>query len=155
MKIPGLKDTNYIPGIVRIPKESKARKRQIGLMRKIKSRIMYFLFSSEGLLTNLSVVIVHLILLLSVPLLFLLAITWCLLQINNINEDIYDVTPNIFDVFSPSSYNFWLGDLQGKTVWFVLAGMCGFFFLSGLIELLSFYATGARDTGKYIVEKSL
>jgi hypothetical protein len=154
MKIPGLKNTNYIPGIVRIPKESKARKRQIGFMRKIKNRIMHFLFSSEGVLTNLLIVIVHLALLISVPILLLLALTWCLLQIENINEEIYEVTHNLFDVFNPSTYNFWLLGLSGKTIWFVLAGMCGFFLLSGLIELISFYATGPRDTGKYIVEKS-
>jgi len=149
-----MRDTHYTPGIVRIPKESKARLRQTGLMKKVKNKAMNFLFSSEGILTNLMVVIVHLFLLLVVPLVFLTAVIWCLIQISNINQSIYEVNVTFFDVFNPSSYEFWFTDLDGKLAFFIIAGLSLFFIFSGLVELLSFYATGPRDTGKYIVKKS-
>jgi len=153
-KIPGLKQSNYTPGIIRIPKESKARKRNIGMCRKIKNKIMYFLFSSEGVLTNFFIVVVHLLLLLLVPLGIFFAITWSLLQVDNIEEDVYKYSFGITDVFYASSYDFWINHLSGILLWYIMGGLCGLFFISGLIELISFYATGARDTGKYIVFKS-
>lgn len=153
-KIPGLKSTNFTPGIIRIPKESKARKRRIGLCKKCKNRIMRFLFSSEGIITNCFIVTIHLLLLILFPLGMLFAVTWSLLQIDNINENIYDETYDITDVFFPSTYNFWLSNLNGMTVFWIIVALSIAFFLSGLVELISFYSTGARDTGKYIVIKS-
>ena len=154
MKIPGLKSSNFTPGIIRIPKESKARKRNVGFFRKLNNKIMNFLFSSEGVITNLLVVIVHFILLVGVPLLIFLALTWSLIQINTINSDIYAMVFNFLDIFNASSFEFWLTNMSGILLFYVMGGLCGMFFLSGLLELLSFYATGPRDTGKYIVQKS-
>ena len=154
MKIPVLKNSSFTPGIIRIPKESKARKRQTGSLKKLRNKLMNFLFSSEGVITNLLVVIIHFILLVGVPLLIFIAVTWSLIQINTINSDIHAVVFNFFDIFYPSTYDFWLNDLSGILIFYVLSGLCGMFFLSGLLELLSFYATGPRDTGKYIVQKS-
>ena len=115
---------------------------------------MYFLFSSEGLLTNFLIVLIHLLLLLLVPMGIFFALVWSLLQIDNVNEDIYEKTFDITDVFNASSYAFWVNNLNGQLLFYIMGGLCGFFFLSGLIELISFYATGARDTGRYIVLKS-
>ena len=154
MKIPGLRSSAFTPGIIRIPKESKARKRNVGFFRKLRNKIMNFLFSSEGVITNLLVVIIHFILLVGVPLLIFLALTWSLIQINTINQDIYAMVFNFLDIFNASTYEFWLDDVSGILLFYIMGGLCGMFFLSGLIELLSFYATGPRDTGKYIVQKS-
>ena len=154
MKIPGLRSSVFTPGIIRIPKESKARKRNVGFFRKLNIKIMNFLFSSEGVITNLLVVIVHFILLVGVPLLIFLALTWSLLQIKTIDQDINKVVFNFLDIFNASSFDFWLNNMSGILIFYIMGGLCGMFFVSGLIELLSFYATGPRDTGKYVVQKS-
>ena len=84
---------------------------------------MTFLFGPEGIFTNLLIVIVHLLLLLLVPLGILFAVTWSLLQIDNINQDIYARDFVVFDLFYASSYAHWLDNLDGKTVFYVMAGL--------------------------------
>jgi hypothetical protein len=76
VKIPGLKDSNYIPGIIRIPSDSKARKGRSSLFSKCKNKCLFFLFSSEGIFTNLAVVILHLIMLIGMPLILVIACIW-------------------------------------------------------------------------------
>ena len=44
--------------------------------------------------------------------------------------------------------------MTGKAYFFTVASLGWFFFISGLFELIWYYATGARDTGKYIVTKT-
>jgi hypothetical protein len=154
VKIPGMKQTHYIPGMIRIPKESKARKRNVGFFTKTKNRIVFFLFSSEGIITNALIVAIHSLMLIGLPVLLVIACGWSLLQINIINQDIYAVVYNIYDLFNASSYEFWLDDVSGAYIFMGVSAFWGLFFITGFVELLSFYATGARDTGKFIVSKS-
>lgn len=84
----------------------------------------------------------------------LLAVTWSLIQIKTVNEDIYAQTFTINDIFNSSSYNFWLDSVIGQTYFYIIAGFCCLSSLIGLIELICYYATGAKDTGKYIVSRT-
>lgn len=84
----------------------------------------------------------------------MLAITWSLLQIGIINQDIYAQAYTIEDVFNPSSYDFWFNSLNGQVIFLILFALSIWFFFTGLIELVCHYATGARDTGKLVVTRT-
>ena len=85
-----------------------------------------------------------------IPLFIMLAVTWSLIQIDTINQDIYAYAFKFRDIFYSSSYSFWYDQMTGKAYFFTMFGLGCFFFVSGLAELIWYYATGARDTGKYI-----
>ena len=123
MKLPGLKRLNYTPGLIRIPKDTKARKRNVGCCTKTKNKIIFFFFSGEGIFTNFVVVTVHVVLLYSVPLLILVALIWSLQQINIINQDIFAVTYGLEDVLNASKYEFWLDNLEGRIFFYIIAGL--------------------------------
>ena len=154
VRISSLKKSRYTEGIVRIPKDLESQSKKVGIVAKIKNKIMYFLFSDEGVVTNCCIVLVHFLIILGIPYLFLLAITRGLLQIGVINQDIYAQVYTIDDVFNPSSYDFWFNSLNGQIIFIVLFALTGWFFLTGLIELICHYATGARDTGKLVVTRT-
>lgn len=96
----------------------------MGLCRKLYNYIMNFLFGSEGVITNLLIVFVHFLLLVVVPFGMLFAVTWSLLQVDNINDDIYGDTFDVIDIANPNSKNFWLDHLHGRTIFFVIVGLC-------------------------------
>lgn len=152
--ISNLKKSRYTEGIVRIPKDLESQTKKVGIMAKIKNSLMYFLFSDVGLITCLLIVLVHFAIILGIPVLYLLAITRSLLQIGVINQDIYAQVYTINNIFEPSSYDFWYNSLNGQIIFLVLLSLTGFFFLTGLIELICHYATGARDTGKFVVTRT-
>ena len=143
----------YLLDVVRIPKVDKNNYR-IGWMKTLKRKLNYFLFSSEGIITNLLIVLIHLLIIIGVPFLILLAVTWSLIQISTINQDIYAYVFTFDDIFNSSSYNFWLDNLTGQFYFYIVWGLCCMFFITGLIELICYYATGARDTGKYVVSRT-
>ena len=91
---------------------------------------------------------------LGIPFWYLVFATWSLLQIGLINQDIYSVTFTINSFYNSSSYDFWYNSLSNKLIFIIVLGLCGWFFIVGLVELLCHYATGARDTGKFIVMRS-
>ena len=154
VRISGLKKSRYTEGIVRIPKDLEAKSKQVGTIARMKNRTIYFLFSQEGVVTNCLIVLIHVIIILGIPYWYLLAITWCLLQIGIINQDIYAQVYTLDDVFNPSSYDFWFNSLNGQVIFLVLFALTGWFFFTGLIELICHYATGARDTGKLVVTRT-
>ena len=123
MKVPGLKRLGYTPGLIRIPKETKARKRNIGCCTRFKNKLLYFLFSKEGIFTNFLVVTVHFVLLFSIPFFILIAMVWSLQQISIIDQDIFAITYDLEDIFSPSKYGFWLDNLEGSLFFYILAGL--------------------------------
>ena len=143
----------YLLDVVRIPRSDK-NNNKIEWLKSIKRRIFYFLFSKEGIITNLLIVLIHLFIIIGIPFLVLLAITWSLIQIGTINQDIYATVFKFEDIFNSSSFNFWLDDLTGKSIFYGVAALWSLFFLTGLIELICYYATGTRDTGKYIVSRT-
>ena len=145
---------SYLPDVVRIPKKMKYKTSYMNWLRKFRRRLTYFLLSEEGLITNILVVLIHLLIIVGVPFLILLAVTWSLIQIKTINEDINADIFTINDIFNSSSYNFWLDSMYGQNFFYIISGICWLFFLTGLIELIWYYATGARDTGKYIVSRT-
>ena len=147
-------NSSYLEDIVRIPKELSYKTAKMGWCRKIKQKLGYFALSEEGIVTNLAIVIIHLAIIIGVPLLILIAVTWTLIQIDTINQDIYAYVFKFKNIFNSSSYNFWFDHMTGKAYFFTVAGLGWFFFISGLLELVWYYATGARDTGKYIVTKT-
>ena len=100
------------------------------------------------------VVLVHILIILGIPYCILLATIWWLLQIGKIDQDIYAVVFDINDVFYSSSYALWITSISYKLVLYIIFCVCSLFFISGLIELICHYATGARDTGKYIVTRT-
>ena len=150
----GLSDTHFTPGVVRIPKDLNTKNQKVGVATKIKNRVFHILFSEEGVITNWLVVAIHILLILGIPYCLLLATLYGLLQIGKIDQDIYAVVFDINDVFYSSSYDFWLNSLHEKVVFYVIFGLCSWFFLCGFIEVICHYATGARDTGKYIVKRT-
>ena len=81
-------------------------------------------------------------------------VTWSLLQIQSINQDIYAYVFTISDVAYSSSYNFWYNSLPYRLIFFVILILWGWFSFVGLIELVWHYLTGARDTGKFIVTRT-
>ena len=147
-------DSSYLEDIIRIPKELSYKTAKIGWWVKMKRKFSYFALSEEGIITNFSIVIIHLAIIIGIPLLILLAATWTLIQIDTVNQDIYAYVFKFKDIFNSSSYNFWFDHMTGKAYFFTVAGLGWFFFISGLFELIWYYATGARDTGKYIVTKT-
>ena len=152
--IHGLKGSCFIPGIVRIPKDFEQKSKKMDIVRKAKNKIFTLLFSEEGIITNCIVVIAHMIIILGIPFWYLVLATWSLLQIGLINQDIYAVTFTINSFYNSSSYDFWYNSLSNKLIFIIVLWLCGWFFIVGLTELLCHYATGARDTGKFIVMRS-
>ena len=157
-KISGLKNSfnksskAYLEDIVRNPKSINSKS-----MRFLKANIFKFLnfvIREEGLLTNLFFVIVHLIFIVGVPLLMFMAITWSLIQIGQVNQDIDTYVFRLNDMYNSSSYNFWFDHLTAKAYFFVIFSLWLFFIVTGLMELIWYYATGAKDTGKYIVTRT-
>ena len=100
------------------------------------------------------IVLIHMMIIIGIPFLILLAITWSLIQIGTMNQDIFAKVFTINDIFQSNSYNFWLDNLNGKFYFYIISGLWWLFFITGLIELVWYYATGARDTGKYIVSRT-
>jgi hypothetical protein len=114
--------------------------------------IRNFFFSEGGIFPNLVSVLIYIAIVISIPLLIFLAIIWSLLQINLINTDIYATNFNIRDVFNPSKDEFWLDSLPQTWIFYTILGLSILFILVGLIELIFFFATEQRDTGKYITK---
>ena len=139
---------------MRIPKDLERKSQNVGTIARFRNRTIYFLFSQEGVVTNCLIVLIHIIIILGIPYWYLLAFTWWLLQIGVINQDIYSIVFTIDDLFNPSSYEFWFSSLNGKVLFYILFGLWAWFFLTGLIELIWHYATGARDTGKFVVTRT-
>ena len=148
-------DDKFIPNIVRIPKNSKHRKAESSTFSKILNWIFALLFDRKGIITNLIIVLLHLIMIFVVPYLILALTVWSLQQINLIQQNIYDRVYTINDMIYPSYYDFWFNDLAAKPIIWIVVGLSAFYIIFGLIELTSYYATGARDNGKYIVERSI
>ena len=151
----GLLNTKFTPGMVRIPKDMNTKGKKVGLITRIQNKVFHILFSEEGVITNCLVVVIHILIILGIPYCFLLATVWSLLQIGKINQDIYAVVFDINDVFYSSSYDLWLNSMSQKIALYVIAGLWTWFFLCGLIEVICHYATGAKDTGKYIVKRTI
>lgn len=64
----GLLDTNYTPGMVRIPKDMDTKGKKVGIVTRIQNRVFHILFSEEGAVTNFLVVAIHMLIILSIPL---------------------------------------------------------------------------------------
>ena len=148
-------EEKYIPGIVRIPKNSKYRTSDSSVFKKVLNWIFAFLLDRKGIITNLIIVLLHLIMVFIVPYVILALTVWSLQQVNLIQQNIYDRVYTLEDMIFPSYYDFWFDDLAVKPVLWVMIGLSALYILFGLIELTSYYATGARDNGKYIVERSI
>ena len=145
---------NYLNDIVRVPKNKMQEESNSKLFKNFWRRFNYFMLSKEGLITNFFIVIIHLLIIAGIPLLILLAVAWSLIQINTINQNIFTYVFRFSDIFNSSSYNFWFDDLTGKIYFYIVSGLWCLFFMIGLIELIWYYATGARDTGKYVVRRT-
>jgi hypothetical protein len=117
---------------------------------KIYKVIRNFFFSEGGIFPNLVSVLIYIAIVISIPLLIFLAIIWSLLQINEIDTDIYAINFNMSDVFNPSKDKFWLDSLPQTWIFYTILGISILFVLAGLIEQICFFATEQRDTGKYI-----
>lgn len=82
-------------------------------------RYSSLLIGPDGIITNLVVVIVHLLLLFLVPFIICIAQLWSLLQVGLINSGAYNTVFDIGDVFNSSSYDFWLDHLAGRGFFYV------------------------------------
>ena len=104
--------------------------------RKSKKKITYIIKSEEGLFTNCLVVLVYIIIIFAIPLAIYAAFVWSLLQVNIIRADIYAPVFNMNDVFSSSSYNFWLDDLDEAWLFYLMGGLSLLFIVIGYAELI-------------------
>ena len=148
-------EEKYIPNMVRIPKNTKHRKVHSSRLNKMMNWIFALLLDRKGIITNLVIVSLHLIMIFAIPYLILALTVWCLQQINSIQQDIYKRFYTLDDMVYPSYYDFWFDDLAVKPVFWAIVVISALYIIFGMIELTSYYATGARDNGKYIVEKSI
>ena len=148
-------ENKYIPNMVRIPKGSKHRKVQSSKISKMINWMFGVLFDRKGIITNFIIVLLHLIMIFGVPYLIMALTVWCLQQVNLIHQNIYERVYDVDDIIYPSYYDYWFDDLAVKPIFWIMFGMSALYIIFVLIELTSYYATGARDNGKYIVERSI
>ena len=149
----------YTPGLVRMPIEDEDENEDKKIKESWFSKLIRntsSLFTDEkGLTLNALSVILSLLIIFGIPLLFFLAVTWSLLQIDIINGDIYDPVYDMNDFFSSSYYSFWWSHISYGWVLYIFGGLSIIFIIIGLAELVWYFATAERDTGKYIVSKTL
>lgn len=89
-----------------------------------------------------------------IPLGLIFAVIWSLMQIQVISSDIYKDVNDINDVFSASSYESWYQRLDFK---WLLNGLCilsVIFIFSGILELICFFFTQEKDTGRYRISRT-
>lgn len=136
-KVPINKSKKYVSELVRRPaSETKAG---TSWFSRSYASLAAFLRSMRTKGWNLLIVVSdlsHPLTLLGIPLLLCLALVWSLMQIDDINQDIYAPTFDIDSVFNSSSYKFWIDNLSGVWVFFSLGILSLVFILSGLCELV-------------------
>ena len=86
--------------------------------------------------TNCLVVIVYVLIILVIPLSIYVAFVWSLLQVNVIRSDIYSPVFSLNDVFSSSSYSFWLNDLDEAWLFYLISSLSLLFIITGFAELI-------------------
>ena len=123
-------------GLVRRPVVEEKTNKFLMYFRKSKKKITYIIKSEEGLFTNCLVVLVYIIIIFAIPLAIYAAFVWSLLQVNIIRADIYAPVFNMNDVFSSSSYNFWLDDLDEAWLFYLMGGLSLLFIVIGYAELI-------------------
>ena len=144
----------YISGLVRRPSEKSFMMRNFPKIYNVYKKACALLFNIDGIMYNVLVVLTNLVAVSLIPLLFYIAVIWSLLQINVINSDVYAPVFELSDIFNSSYYSFWLSDMSAKGIFYTLGALCLLFVFFGLIELVCFFATIDRDTGKYAVSKT-
>jgi hypothetical protein len=91
----------------------------------------------------------------SIPILIYIAFIWSFLQINIIRNDIYAPIYSLNDVFNSSSYDFWLDSPDIQYVFYIVGATTVLFIITGLLELICFFATEEEDIGKYEVKQTI
>jgi len=148
-------DKYEVTGVVRKHVERRRGKFSFRFVRNLMDTVYYFMMSDEGVFRNAFVVFVYLIIILAIPLVIYISVIWSLLQINYVKSDIYDRVFTLADVFNSSSYDFWLGELELRWLFYIMGALAILFIIIGMIELICFLATEEKDNGKYPVKKTV
>lgn len=89
------------------------------------------------------------ILMFPVPIMVLIA--WGLIEYDIIKADVFTYSQDFKDIYNASSYDSWYDNAPTRIPIWVFGGLSMVYLICGILELLSFYATSFRDTGKYLV----
>jgi len=150
--VPIRQNTNYISGIVR---QKEQRSHLTAVFRWIDKQIVSKYFRSDtGIVINFFSVFLYLVVLTAIPLLLLVAFVWSLLEVNVIRANIYEQVFTLNNAFNSSGYEFWLNNMEKAWVFYAMIILCAVYMFFGLLELIFFFATSQRDTGKYLVIKT-
>ena len=98
--------------------------------------------------------LLYLFILTAVPFLLLVAFVWSLLEVNVIRTNIYDPVFELSDAFNSSGYESWLNNMEKSWIFYTMITLCAVYMFFGLLELIFFFSTSQRDTGKYLVVKT-
>jgi hypothetical protein len=152
---PKKKQIYEVSGLTKAVKKQRENNKRCESVRSFYENVKNILWSEQGVITNWAIVLLYLILVFSIPILIYIAFIWSFLQINIIRDDIYAPIYSLNDVFNSSSYDFWLDSPDIQYVFYIFGATTVLFIITGLLELICFFATEEKDVGKYEVKKTL
>jgi hypothetical protein len=106
------------------------------------------------MMTSLVVVLVHFFIVFLFPIPLLVLHVWVLFEMDALHGDIHHRYFTIMDILFPSSYDFWWDNIPYKWTMYITYGITAAFYLFGFLEMMSFYFSGALDTGRYPVRQT-
>ena len=143
---------DYIQDLVRVPIHMEMNDEKFNLKNVLfRWTIKGYnkLLSASSPFTNLVIVIIHFltILLLAFPLCIVITLT--LTNILAIRSSPDDEIIELETLLFPSSQVFWINEIFSPWIVYISLGWGFFILIVGVLELVSYYCTYAKDTGKY------
>jgi hypothetical protein len=148
---PKKKQIYEVSGLIKAVKKGNDKTR-CKSMKNLHQNVVNTIRGENGIITNRVIVLIYLLMLFFILMLIYIVFIWSILQINLIRDDIYAPVYNFNDVFNSSSYDFWLDSPDIQYVFYTMGVTTILFIITGLLELICFFATEEKDVGKYPVE---
>jgi len=117
--------------------------------RLICRRFFAQMWKADGFMTNFVLVLMNFLLTVCIPIPILFFHVWVLIEATIFPDEVEQKTLSIYDVIWPSSYTFWLDLIPSARSLIFLAALGALFMFVALLEMITYYATCLKDTGKY------